>query len=203
MNRHLIYSNQFRFKSDWIKVSESVNGRIRSFKLIQGKLTWKWQDSKENSILSLYPLKAWMNTMFLPVGYPYSVHHVYASSHLWQFYETLIASTMSVLCSQSMLSSIGVSNSSAEAGVSAVAINWVLKDTIGETLKLVFIQRFAKSFDSHPKSWKLFGEICSLLGSSMQLCTILYPSFFLAFAGLGFGLRSIHYRFFFYKMKRD
>jgi hypothetical protein len=75
-----------------------------------------------------------------------------------------------------------------------VAINWVLKDTLGEALKLSFIQRFAHSFDSHPKGWKAFGEVCSLVGATLMLSTALAPAeYFLLFASLGIGLRGIHY----------
>jgi hypothetical protein len=57
-----------------------------------------------------------------------------------------------VLCSQAMLASLGLGE--AEAAGGAVAIQWVLKDGIGEVGKLFFIKRFASSFDSHPKTWK-------------------------------------------------
>jgi hypothetical protein len=51
-----------------------------------------------------------------------------------------------------MLASLGLGE--AEAAGGAVAIQWVLKDGIGEVGKLFFIKRFASSFDSHPKTWK-------------------------------------------------
>jgi len=52
-----------------------------------------------------------------------------------------------------MLASLGLGE--AEAAGGAVAIQWVLKDGIGEVGKLFFIKRFASSFDSHPKTWKM------------------------------------------------
>jgi hypothetical protein len=64
-------------------------------------------------------------------------------------------STVSVLCSQAMLESLGGASPVA-SGSSAIAINWVLKDTVGEGLKLLFIKKFASSFDSHPKTWYFF-----------------------------------------------
>jgi hypothetical protein len=91
-----------------------------------------------------------------------------------------------------MLESIGVGH--LEATGSAVAIQWVLKDGFGEIGKLFFIQRFAGSFDSHPKLWKLFGEFSSLVGCVLQLSTILAPSsWFLPLASLGYAARSIHF----------
>lgn len=37
-------------------------------------------------------------------------------------------------------------------------MNRVLKDGIGEFGKLFFIKRFASSFDSHPKTWKMVSD---------------------------------------------
>jgi hypothetical protein len=51
-----------------------------------------------------------------------------------------------------MLASLGLGTAEATGG--AVAIQWVLKDGIGEVGKLFFIKRYASSFDSHPKTWK-------------------------------------------------
>ena len=51
-----------------------------------------------------------------------------------------------------MLATLGLSAVEATGG--AVAIQWVLKDGIGEIGKLFFIKRYASSFDSHPKTWK-------------------------------------------------
>jgi hypothetical protein len=56
-----------------------------------------------------------------------------------------------------MLASLGLGE--AEAAGGAVAIQWVLKDGIGEIGKLFFIKRFASSFDSHPKTWKFVSRV--------------------------------------------
>lgn len=112
--------------------------------------------------------------------YPESVHECYAKFHAWLFLETYVGSAVrvlkymqtafivaglltieplkkiGVLCSQAMLASLGLGE--AEAAGGAVAIQWVLKDGIGEVGKLFFIKRFASSFDSHPKTWKMVGK---------------------------------------------
>ncbi|KXS14932.1 DUF647-domain-containing protein [Gonapodya prolifera JEL478] len=135
-------------------------------------------------------------SMFLPLGYPESVHSTYARFHAWQFIETMIGSSVGVLCSQSMLASLGAASSSSASETlgGAVAIQWILKDGFGELGKLAFIQRFSGSFDSHPKTWKLAGECMSLIGSSLQLATLLVlPSYFLPVASLGYAFRAVHY----------
>lgn len=95
-----------------------------------------------------------------------------------------MGAVVGVLCSQAMLESLGLSAGAATAG--AVAIQWVLKDGIAEVGKLMFIKKYARSFDSHPKSWKAVGEVLSTVGSGLQLCTLLVsPSMFLALAATG------------------
>ncbi|KAI9492129.1 vitamin B6 photo-protection and homoeostasis-domain-containing protein [Zychaea mexicana] len=135
-------------------------------------LSWQWLQNSENTLAStstaiggdkperrdnrihiLGSLKQSMREMFLPVGYPESVHSCYKKFHLWLGLETYVGSAIGVLCSQAMLSSLGLG--AAEATGGAVAIQWVLKDGIGEFGKLFFIKQFASSFDSHPKSWKI------------------------------------------------
>jgi hypothetical protein len=200
-------------------IPETLNGRERIYRISSnGKLEWYWShedvliDSRsKSSTKRLEKLKSTrpsfsriqkilsstnshFRRMFLPIGYPHSVHRIYKSVHIWQFAETTVGSIVSVFCSQAMLSSVGVNPDPVSTGAAAVAINWVLKDTLGEALKLSFIQRFSHSFDSHPKGWKAFGEVCSLLGATLMLSTALVPSeYFLLFAGLGVGLRGIHY----------
>lgn len=80
-----------------------------------------------------------------------------------------------------MLGALGLNE--AEAAGGAIAIQWVLKDGIGEMGKLFFIKRYASSFDSHPKTWKMVGEGLCTVGSLLQLCTCLVSAkFFLPLA---------------------
>ncbi|KAI9268073.1 vitamin B6 photo-protection and homoeostasis-domain-containing protein [Phascolomyces articulosus] len=114
-------------------------------------------DQQNSQVHILGSLKQSMREMFLPVGYPESVHSCYKRFHMWLGLETYVGSAIGVLCSQAMLSSLGLG--AAEATGGAVAIQWVLKDGIGEFGKLFFIKQFASSFDSHPKSWKFVSTL--------------------------------------------
>ncbi|KAG1071290.1 hypothetical protein G6F42_026039 [Rhizopus arrhizus] len=90
-----------------------------------------------------------------------------------------------------MLASLGLGTIEATGG--AVAIQWVLKDGIGEIGKLFFIKRYASSFDSHPKTWKFVCEIFSTVGSFLQLCTsVVTPKLFLPLAAAGNMFELIH-----------
>ncbi|KAF0852724.1 conserved mitochondrial DUF647 domain-containing protein [Andalucia godoyi] len=136
-------------------------------------------------------IRQWLSSMFLPANYPKSVHASYASFHFWQAIETFTTSTSGVLCNQALLVSLGLSASSGTAAA-AVAIQWVLKDGLGEITKLFFTRRYAPSFDSHPLQWKLSSEILHEVGSTIFLLTVLAPpSFFLGLASIGNVARSI------------
>ncbi|KAJ1562520.1 hypothetical protein HK405_011139 [Cladochytrium tenue] len=134
-------------------------------------LRWRWRDDNETDAdtaqrralrLLPRPARAWLRATFLPVGFPASVHSAYVHFHWLQAVETYLWSTVSVLCSQSMLASLGLADAAASTSVSdaatagtvAVGIRRVLKDGFGEIGKLFVIRRFAGSFDSHPKTWK-------------------------------------------------
>ncbi|KAI8852148.1 vitamin B6 photo-protection and homoeostasis-domain-containing protein [Chytridium lagenaria] len=122
----------------------------------------------------------WLRTTFLPVGYPDTVHRVYAKVHWLQGVESFVWSTP---CSNPS------NMSAASATGTAVAIQWVLKDGLGEIGKLFLIQRFAGSFDSHPKTWKIIGEVASVCGALMQLGTVLVGGeWFLVMASVGFSI---------------
>jgi hypothetical protein len=82
----------------------------------------------------------------------------------------------------------------------------VLKDGIAEVGKLLFIKRYARSFDSHPKTWKaigtviiptmimtFLGEVLTTIGSGLQLCTLLVPpNMFLLLAASGNIAKASH-----------
>ncbi|KAK4510062.1 uncharacterized protein ATC70_006231 [Mucor velutinosus] len=167
---------------EWIQPAEDTN---------KTKREW-YQLRQNNSGFSAFnSMKQNMREMFLPVGYPESVHDCYKKFHAWLFLETYVGSAIGVLCSQAMLASLGLGTMEATGG--AVAIQWVLKDGIGEIGKLFFIKRYASSFDSHPKTWKFVCEIFSTVGSFLQLCTsVVTPKLFLPLAAAGNMFELIH-----------
>ncbi|KAI7898606.1 vitamin B6 photo-protection and homoeostasis-domain-containing protein [Cokeromyces recurvatus] len=155
------------------------------------KKEWYQLVTNRNRFSVLHSIKQNLREMFLPVGYPESVHDCYKKFHLWLFFETYVGSAIGVLCSQAMLASLGLGAVEATGG--AVAIQWVLKDGIGEIGKLFFIKRYASSFDSHPKTWKFVCELLSSVGSFLQLCTsVVSPKLFLPLAAAGNTFELIH-----------
>ncbi|KAI9243411.1 vitamin B6 photo-protection and homoeostasis-domain-containing protein [Sporodiniella umbellata] len=174
------------------KVKSTTASKSRAASPVtSSSLSWQWihadedstcyQEKKKKQFGAIGAVKQNLTEMFLPVGYPESVHRCYKKFHAWLFLETYVGSAVGVLCSQAMLASLGLGTVEATGG--AVAIQWVLKDGIGEIGKLFFIKKYASSFDSHPKTWKFVCEILSSVGSFLQLCTsVAAPKFFLPLA---------------------
>ncbi|PCH39406.1 DUF647-domain-containing protein [Wolfiporia cocos MD-104 SS10] len=139
-------------------------------------------------------LSSWIRQMFLPTNYPQSVHRSYMPFHILQFFETVFGTVVSVLCNQALLTSVGVSAEGSIFG--AVAVQWIIKDGAGEVAKLFFIRKYAPYFDSHPKSFDLFGECIVALGSGLQIATLLVtptPGNFLLCAAGGNVFKLVGY----------
>ncbi|KAI0955649.1 hypothetical protein AcV7_006259 [Taiwanofungus camphoratus] len=141
---------------------------------------------------------SWLRQMFLPTNYPQSVHRSYLSFHVLQFFETTLGTVVSVLCNQALLESVGVSAEGSIFG--AVAVQWIIKDGAGEVAKLFFIWKFSPYFDSHPKTFTLFGETIVAVGSGLQIGTLLVnpsPGNFLLCAAGGNVFKLIGYAIWF------
>ncbi|KAJ3365655.1 hypothetical protein GGF32_008788 [Allomyces javanicus] len=208
-----------------LHLSEDLHGRTRIYALhgVPGTksatettpdptLQWTWHDEVgegataaaarrwSGGLLSMGRAMQTFRSTFLPVGYPDSVHPSYLRFHLWKFTETAVGSCIGVLCSQAMLAALGIgghggATDAAAAAGGAVAVRWILKDGLGEIMKLLFIERFASQFDARVKSWKLVGEVASVTGALVSLLTAIAPSpaWFLPLASVGGALRSIHF----------
>jgi hypothetical protein len=76
-------------------ISETFHGRKRVYDLDQDKLKSRW-DAQQDQRRWLSKGKSLFMSMFMPIGYPHSVHSVYAKVHLWQFIETMMGSAVIV-----------------------------------------------------------------------------------------------------------
>ena len=166
-------------------LSETKNGRVVVFSVNKDGVLITRIDRKSNAIHAR--VKNFLFSVFMPIGYPTSVHPTYLKHHLWAMVESFFSSIFFVFSNETMLDSLGVGGAQAAAG--AVAIQWVLKDGLGEFGKLFINQYFAKYFDSRPKTFKLLGEIILITGYGFMMLCALYPSHFLLFASIGNALR--------------
>ncbi|KAI8622576.1 hypothetical protein BC830DRAFT_441262 [Chytriomyces sp. MP71] len=95
------------------KLTETLHSRKRVFDLAargSSRLTFAWHDPPDTQsaktplhsmgALVPHPIRSWFRQTFLPIG---SVHPSYIRVHIFQFVETFMWSSVTVLCSQSML----------------------------------------------------------------------------------------------------
>eukprot|EP00741_Cyanophora_paradoxa_P003352 tig00000692_g3258.t1 len=126
--------------------------------------------------------------LFLPIGYPQSVPEGYMAWTFWQALRTVFLQTCSVISTEALLLSVGLSASSA-LPLSAIW-NWVLKDGLGYLLKLLFGSRFAPSFDREPKRWRVACDAVMVTGGLLEVSTALFPAQFLILAALGNAVKA-------------
>ncbi|CAB9514261.1 Protein root UVB sensitive [Seminavis robusta] len=109
-------------------------------------------------------------THFLPAHYPHSVAPGYAKFSILAFSASAAGSAAMVLSTQTLLLAVGVVGASSHnnASIMAGALNWVLKDGIGQLGGVIFASRMGhtKKFDSDPKRLRMLAALC-LDGASL------------------------------------
>lgn len=103
--------------------------------------------------LLLHPVKKVKKVLqatFLAAGYPTSVGSNYLQYTLWQAVTNFATTANGVLASTFLLYSVGLG---AGAIPTAGALNWVLKDGLGQMGTLLFGKAIAHNFDIHSKTW--------------------------------------------------
>ncbi|KAK9124483.1 hypothetical protein Sjap_014085 [Stephania japonica] len=112
----------------------------------------------------------------LPAGFPGTVSDDYLDYMLLQFPTNVTGWICHTLVTSSLLKAVGVGSfSGSTAAATAAAIRWVSKDGLGAVGRLFIGGRFGNLFDDDPKQWRII----------FDLCTPLFPSYFLALASLG------------------
>jgi len=115
-------------------------------------------------------------TTFLPAGFPSSTGENYIAYCLWSFVTNVAVTANSVLASTFLLYSVGLgAGSIATAG----ALNWVLKDGLGQLGTLLFGKVIAHNFDIHSKSWYFLSNVMLKGATAIEMTTILCPEHFL------------------------
>ena len=109
---------------------------------------------------------------FLPAQYPHSVAQGYASYAAYSFGASVAGSAAMVLSTQTLLLAVGVVGSGpGQASVLAGALNWVLKDGVGQlggVLYASFLGR-TRRFDANPKRWRMVAALCLDLGTLLEI----------------------------------
>ncbi|WCJ29030.1 hypothetical protein M5689_010693 [Euphorbia peplus] len=128
--------------------------------------------------------KALFTGLMLPEGFPLSVTSDYLDYSLWRAVQGVASQVSGVLATQALLYAVGLGKG---AIPTAAAIHWVLKDGIGYLSK-IFLSKYGRHFDVHPKGWRLFADLLENAAFGLEILTPAFPHHFVfigAAAGAG------------------
>ncbi|KAL7568822.1 hypothetical protein ACA910_007236 [Epithemia clementina (nom. ined.)] len=115
--------------------------------------------------------------LFLPIGYPKTVHSGYLEYQCYDSLQGLCSYLRGVLCSAQVLQAAGVGNQEATAW--AAALTWAMKDGMGLTSGLVFSYVAAPLFDAHVKEFRLFADFINNVALTCDMLAPYSPSLLL------------------------
>jgi hypothetical protein len=125
-----------------------------------------------------------LKVAFVPEG----VTDSYYTYIKWRVIQRFINANVHVLGTQSLLLGLGLKNKG--LGVSA-ALNWVLKDTFGKMVRLLWASKMGRKFDSDAKRWRFRSSLLYALGNAFEIITYMFPSLFLLLATSANALKQI------------
>lgn len=165
------------YESDEPSISTSWT-TVKKEELVNDLSTSEQEQSiKANVLLSLQQN---VITYFLPDRYPDSVAPGYARFAGCCFCASIAGSAAMVLSTQTLLLAVGVVGSSGQASVMAGALNWVLKDGIGQLGGVWFASRMSQAgsskFDADPKRWRIVAALSLDAATLLEIVSPLVPS---------------------------
>jgi hypothetical protein len=118
---------------------------------------------------------------FLPKGYPKSVNQGYSKFVQGQILGGVFSSAGGVLSMQALLYAVGLGAGSIPL---AGALNWVIKDGLGQLGGVLCSSLVNNKFDAHPKRWRFAANLIMDSSSFIELLSPLAPQYFIAIASL-------------------
>lgn len=126
----------------------------------------------------------------LPSGYPSTVAPSYSRYAFFSFLASTASSAGSVLAMQSLLIAVGVGSNVAVPA--AAALNWVLKDGLGQAGGVAFAAFIGNRFDADPKRWRLVSALVLDSATFLEVCSPLFgPKLFLPVAAIANFLKNV------------
>ncbi|KAF9557832.1 hypothetical protein EC968_007414 [Mortierella alpina] len=119
--------------------------------------------------------------VFLPKGYPESVTPNYWPFAKWQFAHNVAGSVTAVISTQSLLFAMGLGAGSIPM---AAALNWIIKDGLGQLGGVVYASFVSDKFDSEPKRFRFQATVAMQGANVLELLTPLWPGSFLVIASI-------------------
>jgi hypothetical protein len=117
----------------------------------------------------------------LPKNYKTSVGPTYTTYVKWGMLSSTIGTVSGVLSMQTLLYAVGMGQS---AIVGAAAINWVLKDGLGQLGGVLFASFLNQRFDAEPRRWRFMSALVLDLSILLEVLTPLFPGYFLPIASV-------------------
>nr|XP_031849680.1 RUS1 family protein C16orf58 [Nomia melanderi] len=127
--------------------------------------------------------------VFLPEGYPDSVHPDYTSYQIWDTVQAFASTIVGTLTTHSIMQGVGVGE--AAATPLAAAVTWILKDGTGMVGRIVFAWWNGTDLDGQCKKWRLFADILCDLAMGIELLLPYYSSYSLGILCISTAMKSI------------
>ncbi|GBG29369.1 BTB/POZ and MATH domain-containing protein 3 [Hondaea fermentalgiana] len=117
----------------------------------------------------------------LPKNYNVSVGPRYIEYVQWSMAAGVVGTTSGVISMQSLLMAVGLGQG---AIPTAAALNWILKDGLGQLGGVLFASSVNQRFDAEPKRWRL--KAAAILDASilLEVATPWFPQYFLPIASI-------------------
>lgn len=96
--------------------------------------------------------------------------------------------TLAALASSFLLYGLGLGAATVPA--TAGAINWILKDGLGQLGTLLFGRGLAPHFDSQTKTWYVVSALKLNIAMAMELSTAMFPGQFLVIASVANSIKG-------------
>eukprot|EP01135_Chromosphaera_perkinsii_P010010 Nk52_evm45s1992 gene=Nk52_evmTU45s1992 len=119
--------------------------------------------------------------VFFPKGYPETVPDNFMSYSIWQAIQMSSGAACGVLSMQALLYAVGLG---AGAIPLAAALNWIIKDGLGQLGGVLYASLVNSKFDSDPKFHRFYAIVVMQLATFVEICTPMFPGLFLPLAAL-------------------
>ena len=185
-----LYSVDVRYDRRFPLEYDHTSGRYLSSSMIQ---TSPSDTNTNHGRTFLQKIGHSLHRNFVPEG----VTPSYYTFMRWRILQRFVNANVHVIGTQSLLMGLrgiqrsgtvsAVSGATAKGGAALGAVaatNWVLKDTLGKFVRMLWASKMGRKFDPDAKRWRYRASFIYALGNGLEVSTYLYPQFFLPLAML-------------------
>ncbi|KYM95259.1 UPF0420 protein C16orf58 [Cyphomyrmex costatus] len=169
-----IYGNEKEIV--YLKPDDDFSASERKFGLIESQTV-------RSGIVSTF------KQIFLPQGYPDSVHSDYTAYQIWDTVQAFASTITGTLTTHSIMKGIGVGESNATP--LAAAITWILKNGTGMIGSIMFAWWNGTELDGQCKKWRLFADILDDIAKGLELLVPYFSSYSVVILCISTTMKSI------------